>query len=80
MKIDIHTHSTFSHDGQSSLEKMVKAAKEKGIKYYGISEHFDFDYCEEEKLKCRPINKQQYFVTCRELTVPFRGRCIKIDI
>lgn len=41
---DIHTHTSFSADGISSMEEMLGAALEKGIAYYGISEHFDLDY------------------------------------
>lgn len=41
---DIHTHSTYSADGDSSLVDMVNAARAKGVRYFGISEHFDYDY------------------------------------
>lgn len=41
---DIHTHSTYSADGRSSLKDMVRAAQSRGLKYFGVSEHFDFDY------------------------------------
>lgn len=41
---DIHNHSNFSADGVSPLEDMVSTAKNKGLRYFGISEHFDNDY------------------------------------
>ena len=41
---DIHTHSAFSPDGISPLAEMVQTAHEKGLKYFGVSEHFDYDY------------------------------------
>ena len=41
---DVHNHSTYSTDGRASLEDMVKTAKEMGLRYFGISEHFDYDY------------------------------------
>lgn len=41
---DIHNHSTFSADGRSPLEDMVSTAKNNGLRYFGISEHFDYDY------------------------------------
>lgn len=41
---DVHNHSKFSADGVSPLEDMVSTAKEKGLRYFGISEHFDYDY------------------------------------
>lgn len=42
---DLHNHSSYSADGKSSLGDMVSAAKEKGVRYFGVCEHFDFDYC-----------------------------------
>ena len=41
---DVHNHSKFSADGVSPLEDMVSTAKNKGLRYFGISEHFDNDY------------------------------------
>ena len=41
---DIHTHSTFSADGDSSLTEMAEAARDMGVRYFGVSEHFDYDY------------------------------------
>ncbi|MGN0818042.1 MAG: histidinol-phosphatase HisJ family protein [Candidatus Coproplasma sp.] len=41
---DVHTHSTYSADGQSALKDMVAEAERQGLKYYGVSEHFDYDY------------------------------------
>ncbi|MGN0814715.1 MAG: histidinol-phosphatase HisJ family protein [Candidatus Coproplasma sp.] len=41
---DVHTHSTYSADGLSPLKDMVGKACGSGLKYYGVSEHFDFDY------------------------------------
>lgn len=43
MITDVHTHTKFSPDGIDDIFTMVSAAKSKGVKYYGISEHFDFD-------------------------------------
>ena len=41
---DMHTHSTLSHDGRDTLEAMLCEAQKKGVSFYGVSEHFDFDY------------------------------------
>lgn len=41
---DLHTHTTFSPDGEGKIENMIETAISKGVKYYGISEHFDYDY------------------------------------
>ena len=37
--IDVHTHSVLSTHAYSTLWENVKIAKEKGLKYYGISDH-----------------------------------------
>ncbi len=41
---DIHVHSTYSADGESSLKDMFARGKELGLAYLGVSEHFDYDY------------------------------------
>lgn len=41
---DVHTHTTFSPDGQSDIFQMLARAKELGLVWWGISEHFDYDY------------------------------------
>lgn len=41
---DVHTHTTYSADGRSPLKDMVQQAQIQGLKYYGVSEHFDYDY------------------------------------
>lgn len=44
MLTDMHTHSTYSHDGRDTLAEMLETAYEKGVAFYGVSEHFDYDY------------------------------------
>ena len=44
IRTDLHTHSAFSADGISPLADMVSAARRKNLLFYGVSEHFDFDY------------------------------------
>lgn len=44
MLTDIHTHTTFSPDGKDDMETMINEAERLGISYYGIAEHFDYDY------------------------------------
>lgn len=39
--IDLHTHSVLSTHGFSSLTENIDVALQKGLKYYGISEHQD---------------------------------------
>jgi len=60
MTTDIHTHTKFSPDGVDDIYTMLAAAKAAGVKYYGISEHFDFDLNE-----CAPA--EEYFPAARSL-------------
>ena len=70
-KIDLHTHSFFSQDGHAALPAMLARAKELGLKYYGISDHFDYDYDRFQiKVKGAPvklINEEAYFALVRAL-------------
>jgi histidinol-phosphatase (PHP family) len=43
MILDTHVHSTFSHDGHSTVEETVVAAIEKGVSVLCFTEHFDSD-------------------------------------
>lgn len=75
---DMHTHSTFSHDGQDELKTMLATALEKGVAFYGTSEHFDYDY-DEKKMsaelyaKTRNVNPEEYFHTARHLQEDYAG-------
>ncbi|MBO5782877.1 MAG: histidinol-phosphatase HisJ family protein [Clostridia bacterium] len=46
MKIitDVHTHTTFSADGIDDIYTMLARAKQISLAFWGISEHFDYDY------------------------------------
>lgn len=71
---DIHTHSTFSHDGKDSLADMLAVAVEKGVCFYGVSEHYDYDVYLTTGEKCRPIgNEEEYFHTARHLQEDYAG-------
>ena len=62
---DLHSHSTFSTDGKSQLVDMVNTAKAKGLRYYGVSEHFDLD---EYSIRLYgSIDEKAYFARAREL-------------
>lgn len=41
---DVHTHTAFSADGRSDIKDMIETAISKGVTYYGISEHVNYDY------------------------------------
>ena len=62
---DLHTHSTFSTDGKSQLVDMLLKAKSKGLRYYGVSEHFDLD---DYSIKLYgKTDEKAYFARAREL-------------
>ena len=62
---DMHTHSTFSTDGRAPLDEMISTGKSLGLKYYGVSEHFDLD---EYSIKLYgTIDEAAYFLRAREL-------------
>ena len=82
MLIDVHTHSTFSHDGQNSLGEMLAAALEKGVAFYGVSEHFDYDYdiskmSKEEFESTRNAAPEDYFHAARHLQEDYEG-CMNV--
>ena len=74
-KLDLHTHSFFSQDGHAALADMLARAKTLGLKYYAISDHFDYDYDRFQiKVKGAPvklINEEAYFALARD----FQRKC-----
>lgn len=43
MRADVHMHSTFSHDSESTPEQMVQGAIEKGLEMLCFTDHYDKD-------------------------------------
>jgi len=41
--VDLHIHTRFSHDSAEDAENYVLAARVRGDKYIGFSEHYDYD-------------------------------------
>ena len=39
--VDLHTHTIASGHAYSTIEAMIKAAEQKGIRLFGITEHAD---------------------------------------
>lgn len=78
MLTDVHTHSTFSADGETPLSGMLARAQELSIAYYGIAEHFDYDYLADGILaegKVVPmIDGAAYFAEARRLQKSYAGR------
>ena len=68
---DVHNHSNFSIDGVDPLSKMLKTALEKGLAFYGVSEHADYDTW--LKNGARDIDLDAYFHTARHLQEDYAG-------
>lgn len=74
---DVHTHSTFSYDGKEELKTMLKVAYEKGLAFYGVAEHFDYDVY---TLKGEQyIDEEEYFHSARHLQEDYAG-CMNVLI
>ena len=75
MLTDIHTHSAFSADGETALAKMLARARSLGVAYYGVSEHFDYDYLAEGILaEGKPVpmvDAPAYFAEARRLQAQY---------
>lgn len=75
---DMHTHSTYSHDGRNTLQEMLETAQKMGAGFYGVSEHFDYGYDLSlfspaliEAL--RRENPEEYFHGARHLQEDYEG-------
>lgn len=65
---DSHVHSTFSHDGENTMEDICNKAINKGIKYITFTEHVDFNPKDEgyDFLKV-----EEYFKNIQKLNAKF---------
>ncbi len=76
---DMHTHSyPASHDAKNTLKEMLSAARRKGIAFYGVSNHFDYDYdralmSEEEWAEVCNGDEEEYFHDARHLQEDYEG-------
>ncbi len=75
--MDMHTHSTFSHDGREDLKKMLAIAYEKGLAFYGVAEHFDYDVFLVHGTQ--EIDAEKYFHAARHLQEDYAG-CMNVLI
>ncbi len=73
---DVHTHSKYSMDGKSELSEMLQTAMEKGIAFYGVSEHFDYDVY---LFRGGPLgtDAEEYFHGARHLQEDYEG-CMNV--
>ena len=75
---DMHTHTTFSHDGKNTPAEMLEAAQKNGLAFYGVSDHFDYDYDfslmdEAERIATQNGDTAEYFHTLRHLQEDYEG-------
>ena len=75
---DMHTHTNFSHDGKNTSAEMMEAAQKAGVAFYGVSDHFDFDYnimvmTKQEFYETRNGDIGEYFHTLRHLQEDYEG-------
>ena len=66
---DVHTHSKFSNDGREELAVMLAVAQEKGVGFYGVAEHFNFEDNEVDG----DIDAEEYFHAARHLQEDYAG-------
>lgn len=71
---DIHTHSKFSPDGREELAVMLEAAREKGVVFYGVAEHFNYETVDiEPDGESYDIDAEGYFHAARHLQEDYAG-------
>lgn len=75
---DMHTHTTCSHDGKNTPAEMIAAAQKQGITFYGVSDHFDYDYDrslmdEAERKATQNVDEAEYFHVLRHLQEDYEG-------
>ncbi len=76
---DMHSHSyPASHDGKNSLREMFAAARRKGMAFFGVSNHFDYDYdsarmTEAERRAVCNGDEEEYFHDARHLQEDYEG-------
>lgn len=75
---DVHTHSTYSFDGQSALADMLETARAKGLAFYGVSEHFDYAYLLGGWAEVM-TDAERYFHGARHLQEDYEG-CMNVLI
>lgn len=74
---DVHAHSTYSFDGREDLKGMLKTAHQKGLLFFGVSEHFDYDVY---TLKGEQyIDEEAYFHDARHMQEDYAG-CMNVLI
>ncbi len=66
--LDYHTHTSFSDDCSYSMEEMIRAAMEKGLTEYAITDHHDPDYPMDRFGYTFEIDAEKYHESLEDLT------------
>lgn len=78
IRCDLHTHTFFSADGRQDMRAMIEKAVSLGLRYYGTSEHFDYDYIAKNVLirgeAVRQIDAAAYFTRARRLQKEYAAK------
>ena len=69
---DIHMHSAFSSDSESSMESMIEGAIEKGVKTICFTEHLDYEYPPEDGKVIFEVDLDAYQKKIKELQDVYR--------
>lgn len=51
MRFDMHTHSESSHDSVCPVSEMARAAEDRGLSGFAVTDHCDIEFCETQDLK-----------------------------
>ena len=71
---DVHTHSFYSFDGIDLLKDIIAGAHAKGVAFYGVSEHADYEiYLKHGASMHRILEEDKYFHEARHLQEDYAG-------
>lgn len=77
---DIHTHTAFSPDSHADMADMLERAVALGLKIYGVSEHFNYDYdrlhLQIDGKEVPPIDEAAYFSRAQQLQAACAGKLL----
>lgn len=73
---DTHIHSCFSSDAEVSVESMLEAALEKGMKIFYLTDHHDFDYPVGEDGRDFLLDWEAYLAKFAQLREQYQGKML----
>ncbi len=79
IKADVHMHTDFSHDSESTPEQMVEGAIEKGLEVICFTDHYDKDNMDwgPEDI----FEPEKYFDKMTQVQEKYKGKiCVRIGV